>query len=194
LWVYLLVVNIADLRLHSGFDLLPFIHVSEIPYIKYIPFVLAALIMIPLKEYFTAFRQKENIVVLTLGGLFILIAFISSVNSVFPDNSLKTTSRFFSYYILLILTAAASSYFKEAPAFIIKSFIYVNALVITGSLLDYYFYDFHLLLVRHFDRPESYHSVLKIGEQVLMRPMGFLTDTNLTAFSDALSMLLLLIN
>lgn len=194
LWLYLLIVNIADLRLHTAIDILPFIHLSEIPFVKYLPFVLALFLLIPFKEFISVLKQKENLIVVSVTGILLLVSFISAVYSVFPENSLRVTSRYVSYYIFLILSVASVSYYKQAPSFIIRSYIYINCIVIAGSLLDYYVYDFHLLLVRHFDRPEAHHSVLKIGSHEFMRPMGFLTDTNLAAFSIGLSLILLIIN
>jgi hypothetical protein len=194
LWIYLLITNIADLRLHTDIDLLPFIHLSDIPFIKFFPFVLAALILIPYREYIIAVKKNGTPIVLLLTALLILAAFISSLLSEYPETGLKLTSRYLFYFGILIAAITAASYFDEAAAFMIRSFIYVNVLVIAGSLLDYFVPGFHKLLVDHFDRPEAKHSILKIGELKFMRPMGFLTDTNLTAFSLSLAMMLLLLN
>jgi len=192
LWIYLLITNIADLRLHTDIDLLPFIHLSDIPFIKLFPFVLAALILIPYRQYIIVI--KKNGTPLVLITLLILAAFISSLLSEYPETGLKLTSRYLFYFGILIAAITAASYFDDAAAFMIRSFIYVNILVIAGSLLDYYVPGFHRLLVNHFDRPGAEHSILKIGEMQFMRPMGFLTDTNLTAFSLSLAMILLLLN
>lgn len=194
IWVYLLISNIADLRLHTDIDLLPFIHLSEIPFIKYAPFVLAAFLLIPFNVMWNALNRKYIRSILILTAVLILISLVSSFYSAFPETGLRTTSRFFFYYVLLIAAITAAYYFEGASDFMIKSLVYINVFVIAGSLLDYYVPAFHNLLVAHFDRPETKHSVLRIGDEVFMRPMGFLTDTNLTAFSIGLAMLLLLLN
>jgi O-antigen ligase len=194
LWVYLLLATVADLKLHTKIDLIPSIHVSEIPFIKYIPFLIAVFIVIPFREFTNVFRKKENVIIIGLLSLLLLVSLASSYYSSFPETAFRLTSRFFFYFLVLIAAITACSYFEDAYSFLIKSFIYVNVLVIICSMLDFYVPAFHQLLVDHFDRPETKHSVMKIGGVVYMRPMGILTDTNLTAFSVGFSLMLLLLN
>jgi hypothetical protein len=194
IWLYLLVSTIADLRLHTDIDILPFIHLSEIPFIKYAPFLVVVFLLIPLKEIRNAVNRKHIRTIIILSALLVLTTLVSSFYADYPETALRTTSRFFFYFVLLNAAITAVYYFEEASGFMIRSFIYINVIVISGSLLDYFVPSFHTLLVDHFDRPGAEHSVLKIGEMQFMRPMGFLTDTNLTAFSLSLAMILLLLN
>jgi hypothetical protein len=193
-WVYFLVVNIAELNLNIKMDLIPFFHVSENLSIRYIPFVLAVLLLIPFREFTALF--KNRIFLLKVIPLFILIviAFISSYYSQFPGTAFFTTRRIAFYSSVLIICVAASRYFDEAGDFVIRTFIYSNILVILSSLLDFYVPQFHVLLVNDFGRPETYHSTMSIGSEKIMRPMGFLTDSNLTAFSIGMALMLLLLN
>lgn len=194
LWLYFLAANIADLRLHTKLDLIPFLHVSEIPFIKYIPFAAAALILIPAKTFIEYFRNKEVMIKFLPLLILLVVCWFSTFYADFPETAYRTTSRYSFYFIVLIALAVSAEYFEDAPAFLIKSFVYINIFVIAGSLLDFYVPGFHKLLVDHFDRPEAKHSVMTIGTLKIMRPMGFLTDSNLTAFSISISLFLLLVN
>ncbi len=194
LWIYFLAANIADLRLHTDIDLLPFLHVSEIPFIKYIPFAVAALMLIPFKNFISFFRNKNTLIKLLPLVILLIICWLSAIYADYPQTAYGTVSRYSFYFIVLIAISISAEYFEDAPAFLIKTFIYINIFVIAGSLLDFYVPQFHRLLVAHFDRPEAKHSMMTIGELKIMRPMGFLTDSNLTAFSIGISMLMLLVN
>jgi O-Antigen ligase len=194
LWLYFLAANMADLRLHTETDLLPFIHVSEIPFVKFIPFAAAALLLIPARTFVSFFKNKESLMKLLPLFALLIVCWVSTFYAEFPETAYRTASRFSFYFIVLIAVAVSAEYFEKAPAFLIKSFVFINIFVIAGSLLDFYVPQFHKLLVNHFDRPEAKHSVMTIGSLKIMRPMGFLTDSNLTAFSIGVSMLLLLVN
>lgn len=194
LWVYFLIVNIAELKLNSEIDLIPFLHVSEIPFIKYIPIVLASFILIPIREFRTLFSSKAFLHSFLPLILLILIAYVSSYYSQFPGNAFGATRRLTFFISVFVIGSVAAQYFREAGNFIIRSFIYSNVIVILGSLFDFYVPQFHVLLVDHFGRPETYHSTMSVGTEKIMRPMGFLTDSNLTAFSVAIALVLLLLN
>ena len=193
-WIYFLITNIADFRLSRNLDLIPFIHVSGIPLIRFIPFLLIAVFLIPFSEIFRLFKQKRNLYIFVPIVLLLFTGYISSYLSKYPDIGLGVCNRISYYFVVLIFIMAGVGYFENARNFIIKSFIYSNVLVIAGSILDFYVPSFHNLLVSHFDRPQTFNSVVKLGGQVIMRPMGFLTDSNLTAFSLSISLIMLLYN
>ncbi len=188
-WVYFLVLNIAELNLN-----IPFLHVSVILFIKYTPFVIAAFVLIPFREFTGIFKDRVFLFKIIPLFVLIVIAFISSNYAQFPETAFSTSRRMAFYTCILIICVSASRYFEEAPDFFIRTFIYSNVLVILGSFLDFYVPQFHVLLVDSFGRPETYHSTMSIGSEKIMRPMGFLTDSNLTAFSIAISLGLLLVN
>jgi len=193
-WIYFLIVNIAELKIPSELDLIPFIHVSEIPLIKFLPVLLAAMFLIPVKEILNSFKEKKNLLILILLLLLLCTGYVSSYFSSFQQTALSVCNRISYYFALLLMCIAAVRYFPGATDFMLKTFIYSNVLVITGSLLDFYIPQFHAILIKHFGRQEAHHSIVKIGELKIMRPMGFLTDSNLSAFSIAIAMLLLLLN
>lgn len=193
-WLYFLIAGIADFRLNRNIDLIPFIHVSEIPLIRFLPFILFALFLIPYKEVLNLFKEKKNVIVITLLVLLLCTGYISSYFSKYPETALRVCGRFAYYIAAFIFLMAAVRYFENAKAFLIKSFIYSNVLVIGGSILDFYSPTFHEMLTKHFDRPETFHSVVKLSGETIMRPMGFLTDSNLTAFSISIALILLLFN
>lgn len=193
-WIYFLVFNIAELDLNMKMDLIPFLHVSEVLFIRYIPFVMAAFVLIPFREFTGLFKDKVFLFKIIPLFILIVIAFISSYYAQFPGTAFYTSRRMAFYTGVLIICVTASRYFEEAPDFFIRTFIYSNVLVILGSLLDFYVPQFHVLLVESFGRPETYHSTMSFGTERIMRPMGFLTDSNLTAFSIAIALVLLLLN
>ena len=78
LWLYFLAANMADLRLHTEINLIPFIHVSEIPFVKYIPFAAAALLLIPAKSFVSFFKNKTVIMKLLPLLALIIVCWIST--------------------------------------------------------------------------------------------------------------------
>ena len=193
-WIFFVIINIADFRLNRNIDLIPFIHISQIPLIRFLPFLLIALFLIPFGEIFNLFKEKRNLYVFIPIVLLLFTGYISSYLSEYPETGFGVCNRISYYFVVLIFVMAAAKYFESARNFIIKSFIYSNALVIAGSVLDFYVPSFHDLLVNHFDRPQTFNSVVKLHGETIMRPMGFLTDSNLTAFSLAIALILLLYN
>lgn len=194
LWIYFLIVNIAELKLDTQINIIPFLHVSEVPFIRYVPFVIAAFVLIPLREFIVLLKNRLFLTKMIPLAILIIISYISSGYSEFPGVAFDTTRRMAFYTCILFICAVSSSYFEKAGSFMIRTFIYSNVLVILGSFLDFYVHPFHVLLVNNFGRPETYHSTMSIGTEKLMRPMGFLTDSNLTAFSIGISLILLLLN
>lgn len=193
-WVLFLLVNMADYKPGLGMDLIPFIHVSELPYWKYIALLLFAVLIVPYKEYLFILRDRTNLTVLVLLVLLLITAYVSSLMSTYPDTAFRVTGRISFYVLVLFILIIASNYFKDAGAFIIKSYIYLSVVVIAGSLLDFFVPSFHEILVSNFDRPGILHSYMKINGEIIMRPMGFVTDANLAAFAIAFGLMLLLLN
>lgn len=194
IWLYIVITNIAELKLHTAIDLIPFVHVSDIPFIRYFPFLIILLLLFPVSVILNALKDKYNIRIIVFVLVLILIATISSLLSEHSGTALTLTSRFIFYFAIMIVLLIAVNYFENSTNFIIKVFVYSNLFIMLGSLLDYYSVDFHNILKIHFDRPDALHSYMKIGGEKIMRPMGFLTDANLTAFSVAMALTLLLLN
>jgi ADP-heptose:LPS heptosyltransferase len=153
-----------------------------------------AIIIIPLKEYFRLFRDRNILTILSLLLVLLSIGYVSSYLSDYPYTALRICNRISFYYAILIICIASVKYFENASNFIINTFVYANSIVIIGSILDFYSPQFHRVLIQYFNRPEVIHSYIQIGSEKIMRPMGFVTDSNLTAFSITLALLLLLIN
>lgn len=193
-FVALLIINIAEVKIPSETDLIPFINVSEIPLLKYIFILFFAFLIIPFKEYINLLKKQNIIVVIILLFILICIGFISSFFSEFQQIGFNICGRITFYFFIFIIVFTASQYFKNSIDFLIKSSIYSNVLIIIGSLLDFYIPKFHKILVIYFNRPDLIHSYIQIGDEKIMRPMGFITDSNLAAFSLALALLLILLN
>ncbi|HEY3250114.1 MAG TPA: O-antigen ligase family protein [Ignavibacteria bacterium] len=105
-----------------------------------------------------------------------------------------TISRFTLYFLAFIATILNCRFFAKANEFILKSFIYANFIIVLSSIADYYIYDFNRLLVDNFGHMETKHSAIRIGQITYLRPSGFVTDTNLTAFTIAFASYLLILN
>lgn len=189
-----LLTNIIEPRFNYNFDLIPFIHVSDLSYLKFFLIILLAFLIIPSKEYVNLFKEKHLRLLFFTLLLLIIICYISSYFSEFQNVGFGLTNRIFLYFIILIICAATVKYFEGAAAFILKAFIYSNCIIITGSLLDFIFPEFHNILVLHFNRQEVIHSYVQIGTEKIMRPMGFISDSNLAAFSISFALMLLLLN
>lgn len=193
-WIIFLALNIAEFKSPAEFDIIPFLHVSNIPYLKYILIVIFAFLIIPFHTYIGLIRNKKYLYVIIFLGLLLALAFISSYYSPYPETAFRVTARFLFYFLILIITLAAAVRFDNATSFILKSFIYISSLIIIGSLLDFFVPPFHKTLIAYFDRPPVTHSYLMINGDIVMRPMGFVTDANLAAFAIGFGLLLLLLN
>lgn len=193
-WIIFLLATIVEYKPGFDLDIIPFIHISKIPYWKFISLTFFAVLIIPLKEYFSVFKKPRNIVVISLLFLLLTLALISSLHSSYPETAYRVTGRIAFYMIVLIIVLAASGYFKDSIDFILKSFIYICTVIIAGSILDFFIPGFHQMLVDHFDRPGALHSYMKINNEIVMRPMGFITDANLAAFAIAFGLMTLLLN
>jgi O-antigen ligase len=194
IWIYLVITNIAELRLHTAIDLIPAIHVSEIPFIRYFPFIIILLLLFPIKDIINTFKNKFNVRIIVFILTLILAALIASFLSEYRNTAVSLSARFIFYFGVMCVVLIGTNYFEHSVNFIIKVFVYINLIVFLGSLLDFYSIDFHNLLKMHFDRPDALHSYMKIGGEKIMRPMGFLTDANLTAFSVAMALMMVLLN
>ena len=194
-WLILILGTVCDLTL-SGKVNLGFFNINiQLSSIAVIIYIISFFIVYPLKEFPAVFKNKlyrNNIIVFTL---LLIIAYVSSYFSLFQKYALvTTTSRYTLYLMALVISLSYVKYFEKAGEFILKSFIYTNFLIILSCLADYYIPDFYQFLVDHFGHMESKHSVMRIDGVVYKRPSGFITDTNLTAFSLGFSSFILLIN
>ncbi len=189
-----LIANIVEPHFAYKLDLIPFIHISELSSLKYVLVLLFALMLFPLSAFREVFKDKKTSLVLTLIALLLTTAYFSAGFSEFPDIGFSLWNRFFLYFIILIICAAANKYYERLPAFLLRAFIFGNCIIITGSVLDFFVPDFNRILIEYFNRQEVLHSYMQLGSEKIMRPMGFISDSNLAAFSISIALLLLLLN
>ena len=193
-YLLFLTANIAELHLPFQIDVVPYIHISNIPFLKFFLLLLFSVLIIPVKIYFKLLKEKNTILILLIILVLLSIGYISSYLSEYSETAFRICYRISFYYAILIICIASVKYFEQAGDFILKSYVYINTVVILGSLLDFYSPQFHQILINYFNRPEAKHSYIQIGNEIIMRPMGFVTDSNLTAFAITFALLLLIIN
>lgn len=192
-WVYFLLITIIDFHYPLGKNYIPIINFSKIQNFKYIPFVVVALLILPLSAYKTHINRRLTQIFFIL--LILLIAgFVSASLSENPRVGFAFMTRFTIYSLILLYLTIALNYFHDLSEFLVKSFVYINAVIIAASILDFYVPAFHQLLVDYFGRPLVKHSFIKYNNEILMRPMGFITESNLAALSITLASLLMLLN
>ncbi len=194
-WLILILGTVCDLTL-SGKVNLGFFNINiQLSAIAVIIYIILFFFIYPLKEFPVVFKNelhRNNIIIFTL---LLIAAFVSSYFSMFQKFAIiTTTSRYALYLLALILSLCYVKYFEKAGEFILRTFIFTNFLIILSCLADYYIPDFYQFLVDHFGHMESKHSFMKIDGFIYKRPSGFITDTNLTAFSLGFSSFLLLVN
>jgi|GEM_PF-2719061 len=193
-WALLMLGIICDISLLENIHLAIFnvnIQTSSIVSILYI---LTFFLTVPLNGIKKQINRFDNKIFLILTAL-LLAAFISSYLSDLRGFAVSTTIfRYTLFLICFICTVIYCDYFKDASKFILKSFVYFNFLVIISSFVDFYVPAFNSILIKYFGHMQGYHSSLKINGVEYIRPSGFVTDTNLTAFTLTLSCLFLLLN
>lgn len=193
-WIYLLVINIMDFNFSSGTDLISFIHFAQSQNLKYLPFFILAVIIIPFRDYKQLTVSKEILAILTVLFLLICTGFISAFLSDNTGTAIAFMKRFSICFLILAYLVFVNNYFEGLNEFLIKSFVYINLIIIAGSILDFCVPSFHQILIEYFGRPLVKHSYVDFNGEIVMRPMGFITESNLAALSTAFASLLVLIN
>ncbi len=194
-WALLLVGTICDYNISDSFGFGSFSAKLQLSSAVILTYLLSFLIIVPFREFSHLFRNKYDRMNIVILGLLLIVAYISSYFSLMQKYALvNTTSRYFLFFLVLIATIVYSKYFADSVKFIYTSFIYANFIVIVSCLADYLFPDFNRLLIQSFGHMGLRDSIMKIGGVIYMRPSGFVSDTNLTGFSIALSFFLLLLN
>jgi O-antigen ligase len=195
-WIIFLLYNTVEWNLPFSYnlDLIPFIYVTANPLIKFLPVVFFAIIVFPKKEILRMLQDRKILFLLGLILLLITTGYISAVMSDNIGRSVSFCNRYLYFYFVFIVCMLGVRYFEGMRDIYLRTFIYVNVLIILISLLDFYIPDVHYFLIKYFNRPEVIHSFIKIGDVKVMRPMGILTDSNLTAFSIGTALLLMLFN
>ncbi|MBS1493089.1 MAG: O-antigen ligase family protein [Bacteroidetes bacterium] len=126
--------------------------------------------------------------------LIFLSALLSSVMSTEKEKAFKTLFNYLSYFVCLLITLKHLKQFNQAGNFILKSFLVINFLLAVSCILDFYIQQFNQFLIDHFGHNELKHSFFKMNGEMILRPSGLTSDTNLTAFSIAVSLVLVILN
>jgi O-antigen ligase len=158
-------------------------------------YIIVLLFMIPKEAVLQVFRVKSDARSITILTVLLASVYLSAFLSQYREMALSSALfRFTLFFLCFIGTVACIYYFKDSANFILKSLIFINLLVVLSSIADFYIPAFNEFLVRYFGHLEPKYSVLKLAGVTYMRPSGFVSDTNLTAFSIVVSCLLLLLN
>ena len=193
-WALLMLGIIFDLSLLDNIPVFIFkinVQTSSIVSVLYILTFFSIIPVTKIRKHLAGFEIKLFLILTVM----LITAFISSYFSDLRGFAVGTTIfRYTLFLICFFCTVFYCGYFESAAKYIIRSFIYFNLLVIISSFADYYFPSFNRILIDHFGHMEAFHSSLKINGVTYIRPSGFITDTNLTAFTLALSCLLLMLN
>jgi len=160
-----------------------------------ITYIIIFLLIIPIRDALNILKNYENKKILLLIILLLVEGFISSIFSKYPNLALSTMIfRYSLFFLTFISTMVYTKYFEGSINFLIRSFIILNLFLVISCLLDFYFPNFNQFLVDNLGHMKTEDSFFKIGGIIYLRPAGFLTETNLTAFSIAFSNIIMLIN
>jgi O-antigen ligase len=195
-FILFITVNLAEWNIPelSSLDIIPFFDFSGIPFLKFPAVLFFALLIIPLKEFISTMKDRKFLILIIPIILLLTAGYISASLSEFSGKAFNVINRISFYFVIFLICYTAAGYFQNTGVFILKSFIFVNAIVIIISILEFYIPAVYGILVKYFNRPELIHSYIEINGEKIMRPMGILTDSNLTAFSTGLALMILLLN
>ena len=184
--------TLCDTMLFTNLNLVIFNINIETPKTAIIIYIICFLFITNYKftDVFTGFDKK----VITFIILIFISALISSYFSPVKEKAFKTLFNYISYFICLLITLKSINQFREAGNFILKSFLLINLFLAVSCILDFYLPSFNQFLIENFGHNELKHSFFKINGVMILRPSGFTSDTNLTAFSIAAALLLLILN
>lgn len=194
-YAFFLLGTVIDLTIKENASLILFNVNIQLSSLAVLIYIITFPLFFPINEsriFFISKYFKINLIILTF---LLFTAFVSSYFSLFQKFALvNTVSRYFLYFIALIITIIYTQQYKNAVTYVLKSFIFINFIILLSCIADYYIPSFYQILVDYFGHMESRHSYLRIGETIYSRPSGFITDTNLTGVTIGLSVILLLIN
>ena len=194
-WLILLITTVCDYNIADKISLGFFSINIQASSIGIVIYILLFLLTFPMKEIPKVFNSKFDKWNIMFLSLLLIIAYISGYFSVMQKYALVTTSsRYLLYFIAFIITLCYFWYYARTGIFILRSFVYVNLLIALSSIAEYFIPSFYRILVDHFGIMQSKHALMYFGNLAYMRPSGFITDANLTAFTLGLSSILLLLN
>ena len=192
-WVCLLLGIICDYnlleKLNAGFFSVN-VRTSSIGILLYI---VIFIVTFPLKKIPAFLKGKFDRQIIFLLSLLLIMAFISSAAGAWKSFAIGVT--LFKYTLLFlcfIITVIYCNLYKQAIRFVFFSFVYFNLFIILSTFADFFIPSFNSLLTGKFGHMPDL--VLKINGIIYARPSGFITDTNLTAFTIAFCSLLVLLN
>jgi len=146
-----------------------------------------------LLNLFNSIPEYKNIIYLLI--VLLVIAYISSFFSELCSFAVTTTffryTIFFICFLFSLFLFKSNVYFKEI---FLKSFIAINVIIILSSIFDFYIPSFNGFLIQYFGHPELKHSFMEFNGVKHIRPSGFVSDSNLTAFTIIVFTMLLLVN
>lgn len=142
------------------------------------------------KNVFSRFDKK----VVSILILILVSAFVSTILSPAKGVAFKTLTNYAAYFVMLLITIKNLKQFQDSTNFIFYTFFWLNFILAISCILDFYSPAFNQILMAYFNHPEAKHSFLEINGVIIARPPGFLTDTNLTGFSLALTLILIVLN
>lgn len=191
-FVVLCLGTLCDTMLFSNLNL-GFFHINiETPKTAAIIYLTTFILITDFKfaNIFSGF-DKKTILLLTL---LLFCCLLSSFFSVEKEKAFKTLFNFTTYFLCLIITIRNVQDFKEAGNFIFKTFLIFNFVLAASCILDFYIPAFNKFLMANFGHNELKHSFFKYNGEMILRPSGLTSDTNLTAFSIAIALLLIIAN
>lgn len=191
-FLFLCLATVFDTMLLTNLDLGMF-HINiETPKLSIIIYIVVFFLITDFKyrEAFSSFDKKFIYLVL----LIIASGFLSAFLSPEKERAFKVLLNYVSYFICFLITVSLMRQFKEAGSFILKSFLFINLLLVISSILDFYMPAFNQFLIDHFGHWDLKHSFFEVNGKKLLRPSGLINDTNLTAFSCGISLLLIILN
>lgn len=194
-WFILLLGIICDLGLYQKLSIAFFTLNVQASSIGLILYLLVFIIIVPLKDIGESFRNKFDRNIILILSLLLIVTLISSALSAMPKYSIgKTIFTYSLFYLCFIFTLVYTRTITNSVQFILKSLVYFNLFIILSSFPDFYFPDFNKVLVDYFGHMEGKHSFLVLDGIKYNRPSGFVTDSNLTAYTISLTCIILLLN
>lgn len=184
--------TLCDTMLFTNLNI-GFFHINiETPKTAIVLYILCFLLITDHKfaNVFTRFDKKIIFFVLFI----FLSALLSSFFSPVREKAFKTLLNYTTYFVCLLITLKIINQFKDAGNYILKSFLFINFLLVISCILDFYVPPFNQFLIENFGHNELKHSFFKINGVMILRPSGLTSDTNLAAFSIAAALMLIVLN
>jgi len=194
-WALVLFGVICDFTLFTDIPFFAFKLNLQLSSVGVIIYLITFLFTCDLNKAKNIIIDKKDRTVVIFGTLMLLIALVSSAFSEERIYALNITLfRLLLYYFCFFATVILIRLYPQLINYLIYSVITASFLNSVAIIIDFFFQDFTLMLIKYFQHMNLELQRHYINKVPYTRPSGFVTDPNLAALFTGIGSILFLLN